>query len=86
MLDENRTDGTLRNVGGKIKDAVGGLTGDSSAQAEGKANQAAGQVQDLYGRLADEVRTFSADQPIVALLSAMGVGVVLGVLLGSGRR
>lgn len=86
MLDENRADGTLRNVGGKIKDAVGGLTGDSSTQAEGKANQAAGQVQDLYGRLADEVRTFSADQPIVALLSAMGVGVVLGVLLGSGRR
>ena len=82
MVDENRADGTLRNVGGKIQDAVGGLTGDSSTQARGKANQAAGQAQDMYGQAVDGLKTFASDQPLVALLSAMGVGVVLGFLLG----
>jgi uncharacterized protein YjbJ (UPF0337 family) len=39
MVDENRTEGTLRNVGGKVQDAVGGLTGDSSTQARGKVTK-----------------------------------------------
>ena len=82
MVDENRAEGTLRNVGGKIQDAVGGLTGDSSTQARGKANQAAGQAQDMYGQAVDGLKTFASDQPLVTLLSAIGVGVVLGFLLG----
>ena len=82
MVDENRAEGILRNVGGKVQDAFGGLTGDSSAQARGKVNQAAGQAQDAYGQAMDEVRSFASDQPVVALLSAMGVGVLLGFMLG----
>ncbi len=40
----------------------------------------------MYGRAADEVRSFASDQPLVAILSAAGVGLALGVLLGFGRR
>ena len=82
MVDENRAEGTLRNVGGKVQDAVGSLTGDSSTQVRGKANQAAGTAQDMYGQAVDDLRDFASDQPAVALLSALGVGVLLGFLLG----
>ena len=80
-MDENRIEGTTKDIGGKIQDAVGGLTGDSSTQARGKANQAAGQAQDVYGQMVDEVTSFAKDQPVAALLSAAGVGLVLGYLL-----
>ena len=80
-MDENRIQGTAKDVGGKLQDAVGGLTGDTSTQARGKANQAAGQAQDAYGQMLDEVTGFAKDQPVVALLSAAGVGLVLGYLI-----
>ncbi len=80
-MDENRIEGTAKDVGGKVQDAVGGLTGDSSTQARGKANQAAGQAQDAYGQMLDEVTGFAKDQPVAALLSAAGVGLVLGYLI-----
>ena len=81
MVDENRVEGFARDVGGKLQDAVGGLTGDTSTQAKGKANQAAGQAQNMFGQVTDEIQTFTSDQPVVALLAAMGVGVVLGFFL-----
>ena len=80
-MDENRIEGTAKDVGGKIQDAVGGLTGDTSTQLRGKANQASGQAQDYYGQVMDEVMGFAKDQPVAALLSAAGVGLVLGYLL-----
>jgi uncharacterized protein YjbJ (UPF0337 family) len=47
LADTNRPEGTLRNLGGKVEDAVGGLTGDSSTRLRGKANEAAGAAQHM---------------------------------------
>jgi uncharacterized protein YjbJ (UPF0337 family) len=47
-LDNNLT-GKLKDLGGKVKDAVGGLTGDTSLQAEGKGDQLEGKLQDKLG-------------------------------------
>jgi uncharacterized protein YjbJ (UPF0337 family) len=47
---ENSAKGKTSDVKGKVKDAVGGLTGDSSLQAEGKMDQAKGKVQDAFGK------------------------------------
>jgi uncharacterized protein YjbJ (UPF0337 family) len=33
-----------------VKDAAGGLTGDTSLQTEGKLDQAKGKVQDTFGK------------------------------------
>ncbi len=41
-MDENRMKGAAGNIGGKVKDSVGGLTGDTKTQAEGKLDQAVG--------------------------------------------
>ena len=47
---ENSLEGKGKDAKGKVKDAVGGLTGDSSLQAEGKMDQAKGKVQDAVGK------------------------------------
>lgn len=80
-MDENRFEGAARDLGGKVQDAVGGLTGDTALQGRGKMNQAAGQAQSAYGQVMDEVKVFARDQPITALLAAMGVGVMVGIFL-----
>jgi uncharacterized protein YjbJ (UPF0337 family) len=43
-------DGKSSDLKGKVKDGVGGLTGDSSLQAEGKMDQLKGKVQDTFGK------------------------------------
>jgi uncharacterized protein YjbJ (UPF0337 family) len=81
VVDENRVEGTARNIGGKVQDAVGAVIGDRATQTRGQINQAAGSAQDAYGQAVDGVRSFASDQPIVALLSAITLGMVLGFLM-----
>jgi uncharacterized protein YjbJ (UPF0337 family) len=83
-MDDNRIEGAARNFGGKIQDAVGAVTGDKETQARGQANRVSGAAQNTYGQAVDGLRDFTSDQPIIALISAMGIGVILGILLGRG--
>ena len=46
---EDSVEGTAKDLKGKVKDAVGGLTGDAGLQAEGKMDQLKGKVQDAVG-------------------------------------
>lgn len=85
MVDTNRPEGTLRNLGCKVQDAVGGLTGDGATQAKGKANEAAGSAQDMYGRAVDEVGSLVSEQPMMAMFAALGVGMILGFLVARRR-
>lgn len=41
--------GTLKEGEGRVRDAVGGLTGDTSEQLKGKAQQVKGKVQRKIG-------------------------------------
>ena len=93
MVDEHRIEGTARNVGGKVKDAIGGLTGDAGTQARGKVDQAAGTAQDTFGMTLDaasewreKLVTFTKDKPLTALLAAVSVGYVLHMTTRSNRR
>ena len=88
MVDENEVKGTVTDGIGKLKDAAGGLTGDSSMQAEGKVDQLQGKVQKEYGDLLDqaedaleEATTLVREQPFAAIGIAVGVGFLLGWLL-----
>ncbi|MGC9271425.1 CsbD family protein [Acidiphilium sp.] len=54
-MDEDEIKGAAKDLGGKIKDGIGGITGDDSLQAEGKADQFAGKAQKLYGAAKDTV-------------------------------
>jgi uncharacterized protein YjbJ (UPF0337 family) len=46
---ENRVKGTLKEGEGRVRDAIGGLTGDTSEQLKGKAQQLKGKVQRKIG-------------------------------------
>ncbi len=96
-MDEDRFKGAATNVGGKVKDAVGGLTGDTKTQAEGKFDQVSGQVQNAYGSAKDAIRDeagslgaqlddFMKEHPLASLLAAGGVGYLLAKLTQSSRR
>jgi len=91
-MDEDRMKGAASNIGGKVKDAVGGLTGDTKTQAEGKLDQVTGRAQNAYGSAKDQARegastmaaeldNFMSERPMAALLAAVGVGYVLGRLM-----
>jgi len=49
-MNEDRVAGTTRNLGGKVQEGFGHVTGDAKSQADGLINQAAGAAQDLYGQ------------------------------------
>jgi uncharacterized protein YjbJ (UPF0337 family) len=78
MVDENEFEGAAQDLGGKVQDAVGGLTGDAGLQAEGKWNQAAGQARKTFGAAAEEVRENVKEQPLTALAVVAGVAFLLG--------
>ena len=48
---EDSIKGKAEHAKGHIKDAVGGLTGDSSLQGEGKLDQAKGKLRDKLGEV-----------------------------------
>jgi len=52
-MDENRIAGTAKNLGGKVEEGFGRVTGDAKTQAKGLYNQAEGAAQDLYGQAVD---------------------------------
>jgi uncharacterized protein YjbJ (UPF0337 family) len=90
-MDENRVEGTARNLGGKVQEGVGKVTGNARTQAEGIANQAAGAAQDLYGQAAETARETASSienalrhtietQPYTSALVAVGIGWLLGRL------
>lgn len=47
---ENSLKGKATHAKGRVKDAAGGLTGDTELQAEGKLDQAKGKIRDAIGR------------------------------------
>ena len=56
MADHDRIEGAAKNIGGKIKEGVGKVTGDTKMQAEGKADQVEGKVQNTVGGVKDSLR------------------------------
>lgn len=84
-MDENRLEGSARNLGGKIEESFGRATGDIGTQRRGMADQVAGAAQDAYGQAADTTRDLNQwvrnrieTQPYYSALVALGIGWLLG--------
>ncbi|OKH20000.1 CsbD family protein [[Limnothrix rosea] IAM M-220] len=56
MGNENRIDATLKNIEGKVQEAVGEFTGDPKDQAEGKVKQAEAEAQHTVENAKDEIK------------------------------
>lgn len=55
-MDKDRIEGSLKQATGGVKKTVGKATGDTKMEAEGRADQAAGKVQNAVGGLKDTAR------------------------------
>jgi uncharacterized protein YjbJ (UPF0337 family) len=55
-MDTDRIVGSAKDYAGRAESAVGDIAGDAKTQASGKAREAAGTVQNLYGQAKDAVR------------------------------
>jgi len=62
-IDEDRTEGSAKQMGGKMKEGAGKLFGDEKLKTEGEADQAEGKLQNTWGSMKDEAReTFGSDR------------------------
>lgn len=55
-MDRDRIRGTAQQVGGKLRDVAGQVTGDRRLRAEGIVDEVVGGVRDLYGQAKDGLR------------------------------
>jgi len=55
-MDKDRVQGSARQVVGGIKEVVGKALGDQKTEAEGKAEKAAGKIQNAVGGLKDTLK------------------------------
>jgi uncharacterized protein YjbJ (UPF0337 family) len=55
-MDKDRVKGSATNVGGKVKEGAGTLTGDQKLKKEGVVDQAKGKVQNAFGGVKDAIK------------------------------
>ena len=55
-MEKDRIVGSAKDFAGKVEGAVGDATGNAQTQATGRAREAAGTVQNLYGQAKDTAR------------------------------
>lgn len=80
-MNDDQIEGGIKNVAGKVEGAAGSLMGDGKTEASGRMRQAAGQAQGIYGDVMEDVKSYAAENPMNALLGAMGIGVILGIVI-----
>lgn len=76
--------GDGNELGGKIKEATGTLTGDNSLKSEGVADQVTGKVQQGYGAardaVADNVAPYAAKAKDFARARPFATAALVGVV------
>jgi uncharacterized protein YjbJ (UPF0337 family) len=55
-MNKDRIQGSATQAKGKVKEVAGKVTGDTKLENEGKAEKAAGKIQNTVGGLKDTVK------------------------------
>jgi uncharacterized protein YjbJ (UPF0337 family) len=55
-VDKDRVEGSATNLGGRVKEGVGKVTGDEKLKNEGLADQAKGKIQNAAGSVKDALK------------------------------
>ncbi|PVE23089.1 CsbD family protein [Microvirga sp. KLBC 81] len=55
-MDHDRSEGSMKNIKGRVKEGLGKALGDSKMEAEGKMDKAEGRVQNTIGGMKDSLR------------------------------
>jgi uncharacterized protein YjbJ (UPF0337 family) len=56
MVDNDRTEGSIKKMGGDLKEGAGNLTGDEKMKREGQADKSEGKLQNAWGSVKDKAR------------------------------
>lgn len=60
-MNEEHAKGAWDKTKGAVKDAVGGMTGDTKTQAEGKVDKAKGHAEHFAGNVKDAAKDAKKD-------------------------
>jgi len=55
-MDNDRTEGSMKTIKGRVKEGLGKVLGDSKMEAEGKMDKAEGKIQNTVGGIKDSLR------------------------------
>lgn len=55
-IDKDRTEGSLNQAKGSLKETAGKVTGDSKLEAEGKSDKLSGKIQNAVGGIKDALK------------------------------
>ncbi len=55
-VDSYRVDGSMKKMGGNLKEGAGNVLGDEKMKREGQSDQAEGKLQNAWGGVKDSVR------------------------------
>lgn len=59
---DDRTEGSMKQTGGKIQESAGKLTGDEKMKREGQADQTEGKAQNAWGSVKDKARELTGQK------------------------
>ncbi len=60
-MDKNRTEGSMKDIKGRVKRQVGEWTDNEKLQNEGAMDQAEGKVQNTFGKAKDKIKDIAHD-------------------------
>lgn len=84
-MNNDTLEGQTRDIGGRVKETTGALTGDERLRSEGVADQVSGNAQKAVGAARDAVapiinqaKDFAPAKPMatVALVDVLGVALL----------
>jgi uncharacterized protein YjbJ (UPF0337 family) len=55
-MDRDRSEGSMKNIKGRMKEGLGKALGDSKMESEGKMDKTAGKIQNTIGGIKDSLR------------------------------
>jgi uncharacterized protein YjbJ (UPF0337 family) len=55
-MDHDRSEGSMKNIKGRVKEGLGKAVGDTKMESEGKMDKAEGKIQNTIGGLKDSLR------------------------------
>ncbi|MEO6225427.1 MAG: CsbD family protein [Sphingomicrobium sp.] len=61
-IDSDRTEGSIKKMGGDLKEGAGKLLGDEKMKREGQSDQAEGKLQNAWGGAKDKAREIAGDK------------------------
>lgn len=79
-MNNDTLEGQARDIGGRVKETTGVLTGDEALRSEGAVDQVSGNAQKAVGSLRDALAPITSHAKEFARAKPMATAALVGVL------